>query len=221
MTDGQRRVLWELKDAHDQARQVDSDVTAFAVSLEVLCSGGVSQADVRFLLKIGLAELVERIESRRAGKPGGYRRGVDVPFSAASFLLPTPAGVERMRRLRSEARHNNRARHAPQPRWDEIDYTLYVGAARVWHFAQPALQQVTLVRAFEAHAWANPLSLDKLSQDRLQLAQLQTAVRNLNRNARPHLRFRLQRGSRHVYWQYYHEPRRYPNATQEIAQGEA
>jgi hypothetical protein len=208
-TDGQWQVLQELKDAHERARQLDGEVTEWPISIAMLCGGGVSQADVRFLVKLGFGELVERIEPR--GRRVWDRRGVDQPFSAASYLLPTRRGIELLQRSEKEE-----STHEPLPRWDEDDYTLYLGAVRVWHFARPAPHQVALVRGFDASAWANPLSLDELGKDRMHLSQLRNAVDNLNRNVRPHLRFRVERGGSRVYWEHFTPPRSHGTATEKI-----
>jgi hypothetical protein len=191
--------LAELLRAYLLAKAYREDPWQFALSFDGLRQGGLSETDLRWLVRAGHTE-----HGLEVTDPTAPRRHFLYPpslrFSAESCFVLTARGCAYARRDGPAEPAN-----AAVPSWDG-QARLCLGGVLVKHFRQPAPAQKKILDSFQEEGWPpwiyNPLTEqgERAAEDRLH-----DAVAKLNTHQQgPGIHFRLESGCERVAW----EPRR-------------
>ena len=192
-----RSALGLLLEAYESAADSKRDPWDFAVEMPELRNAGVRTTDLRWLVGKGYiqhaTEKTKPGDTRRIfGKLGGLR------FSDKSSFILTEAGARAARLLKDEP-----VLSAPEtPHWDDGNHTLFWRSLALHHFRSDAPYQEAVLRPFEAQGWPRCVTV-VLPEDPgvISKVRLHDAIKNLNRNVRPHLRFRQEGGGSRVTWE--------------------
>jgi hypothetical protein len=164
----------------------------FAVEIDSLWRSGLTNSGLRWLLCQGYAEHAREVGDRGADERCFERLGL-LTITGRTCVVLTPAGVELARRLVGGARGSRHAEAVPRsaaragrvpilPAWDEGCRELWLGAALVKRFRQPAGSQETILAAFEEDGW--PPRIDDPLPGRLGIdpkQRLHDTIKNINR----------------------------------------
>src|SRR5262245_37573431 len=159
------RALARLWHALETALEVAASAWEFACQLPDLRADGVTDTDLRWLLKRGYAE--HRLETTAPGqRQRRFRPSPNGRFRAESCFVLTPAGRAYAHTLPLDGilRPADRApapppRPAPaHPRWDADRRILWLGNILVKQFRLAAKNQELLLAAFEEEGW--PIHID-------------------------------------------------------------
>src|SRR5438034_11576935 len=147
----QLHALTRLCHALETARQMAAPAWEFACQLPDLRADGVTDTDLRWLLKRGYAE--HRLETTKPGQRRRcFRPSRNARFLAASCFVLTAAGRAFARTLQLDwTRHaaqpppapkqRRRPARAPRPRWDPDRRILWLGDVVVKQFRLEAKNQ--------------------------------------------------------------------------------
>jgi hypothetical protein len=175
----------------------------FAVTIRELRGLGLSETDVRWLVRKGYVEhRLEVIQPERV-----QRRFVQIAnlgLTEQSCFVLTAAGVEYAWEaalvLGASAGLNGEA--AEVPRWDAEGHALYWRGQAVKCFKEEAPCQEAVLSAFQAASWAACVEVLLPRDGGPDTKQrLRDAVRNLNRGVRPCLHFRQEGCGSRVRWE--------------------
>lgn len=200
-------LLWE---AHQFARDCDTDEWQFALEMSVLRQLRLTRNDLRWLLSKGLAdvalEITVRGESERV-----FRHDVGLPFSRRSCFILTERGratAERSMRGNEYASGSFgelrlRSRECT-PNWDSDRQTLRVGDLLIKQFKVPAANQEAVLEAFQEEHWP-PRIDDPLPPrgDQNPKRRLHDTINSLNRNQKARvIRFFGDGSGEGVRWEF-------------------
>jgi hypothetical protein len=163
-----------LLEAHEYAGELDRDAWEFAVEIDCLHKAGLTNSDIRWLVGKQLAEHAHEMTtvedaSRR------FRRIVSLKLTSSSCFVLTAAGVSfaqtvcrstaisaatasvsaSEQSLPVESRPDRSPpNHVPNvPKWDPDRRELRLGHQVVKQFRAPAMNQQTILAAFEEENW--------------------------------------------------------------------
>jgi hypothetical protein len=183
--------------ANDCARRLGVDIWQFAVALAELRQAGLSDTDMRVLVQRNLVEHGVEV-TRRKDPRRTFCRTANLALFERSCLVLSPAGLELA--CQDRVRLLDNGPPAQGPWWDADTRTLYVDGGVVKRFRNPAPGQHAVLQAFQDQHWPGSVLVpppDDASVD--VVGWLRETVKNLNRNVRPHLRFRQE--VRRVAWE--------------------
>jgi hypothetical protein len=194
-----------LRDARDAALDLGVDVGEFAVEAQQLFAAGLSRTDLLWMVGKGYAAPLP-------GAPGGgacplapsLHAGLERP-ECSRFVL-TAAGLNAWVAWQGKAARDGTAHPGRPPdvlpRWAGDLRELSWKGVVVKRFRGPAMNQETLVAAFEEEGW--PRRMDDPLPPAAEIdpkARLRDTIKALNRNQlRPLLRFRGDGTGRAVQW---------------------
>lgn len=202
--------LWH---AHQTAREVASPAWEFACQLSALRAEGVSDTDLRWLLKRGYAEHLIEITAPRQRRRR-FRPATNSSFHIHSCFLLTADGCDLARTLKLDwTLHAGHVQAAPlslanhlearrQPRWDAERRMLWLGNMLVKRFRLEAKSQELILAAFEEEGW--PTHLDDPLPPRADVdsrRRLHDTIKRLNRHQEHQLiRFHGDGSGRGIRW---------------------
>jgi hypothetical protein len=197
-----------LLQAYKYAEDCERDPWDFAVEAAELTGAGLTTADLRWLFCKGYVQHAIELtkpgaKSRRYSKPGGFL------FPAKSCFVLTQAGVLAASALQAETASSTTG----TPYWDDRDHTLFWGSRVLKHFRHEAPNQEAILRIFQAALWCRCVAVS-LPEDVGVVSpkeRLHFTIKNLNRNVRPHLRFRQEGCGSRVMWESFHSELPQPN----------
>lgn len=191
-----------LQRAYLYAPKMDVDFWEFAVPLRHLVELGVQESDLRWLVLMGYAEHACEITTFRDVERR-FRRSANNSFVPQTCFVLTEAGVEFLRARRPTAEFAPPSFVIPfptpaatsdasvVPHWDSDLRVLRVGGQIVKRFRQPAVNQVTVLSAFEDASWRPRIDNPLLPQDEQDPKhQLNRTIERLNKDQdNPLIRF--------------------------------
>lgn len=181
-----------LRQGAEDAREFGESVWDFAVEIDRLHECGVTNNDLRRLVREGQIEHRLEIRSLRADARC-FRSIANLCFTKRScFILGTPHGASAAAFMKNGATHNHEMTVPPaepvavdllRPCWDADLRQLRLGDWIVKEFRQPSARQVAVLSAFQAQGWP-PRINDPLSATDVGNVQglLHYTIQNLNRN---------------------------------------
>jgi hypothetical protein len=163
-TPGFRAAFGLMLTAIEYAQYIDGDVWDFAVSIEELRCCGLSENDLRLLVRLQLVEHASEIVAANA-TARRFRPTGPLTFSERSCFILTVNGSRaahlNCKALRSNERPgyeiaNGASAGSPSlvPSWDAELRTLKFRGRVVKRFARPAINQALVLSAFEEERWA-------------------------------------------------------------------
>ena len=196
------------------ASDTQSSIWEFAVSIKQLAELGCDESDLRWLVKKGLVGHGSEVTLR--GYDGReFRSTGNLTFAETTCFVLTELGIEFTQNLfdipgRSSAEKNiapgqehksNSETYLPQ--WDEISRKLSFNGHLVKHFRWPAINQETILNAFEEEGWPDriddPLSPQPQQDPKRRLAD---TIKCLNRKQHENLlHFRGDGTGQGVLWE--------------------
>jgi hypothetical protein len=173
-----------LLEAHRCALRLGCEVWEFAVEIEVLRAAGLTNSQLRCLLRCGCAQ--HRLEQgrSRAGQGRLFRQLDNLRLPDGTCVVLTQKGVTLARELQAERETRDAGEEPPDhPTWDRGRRELRLGRIVVKRFRQPAANQELVLEAFEEERWPpridDPLPL-VAEQDPKK--RLHRTISNLNRS---------------------------------------
>lgn len=186
--------LEHLLRAHRYALETQRDVWDFAVEVETLKEAGVTVSDLRWLVCRGIIDHAREIASEDVNARK-FERISKLSFSQESCCLLTDVGVEAVQKFVdarlecAETQTENSvavdAAKQQHPKWDSNRHQLSIGNAIIKEFKLPAVNQETVLSAFEEEGW--PPSIDDPLAPARNIdpkRRLHDTIKNLNRNQR-------------------------------------
>jgi hypothetical protein len=184
-----------LAEAASFAAELTCDAWEFAIELADFHAAGVSSTTLRWMLKNTLIE--HAVETTPAHHPRRtFKQVPNLKFGRRSCFAFSPASLAHRDQLQRSDRSAEqvvlpgRLQDAPGnlPSWDFNKRELRVGRVLIKQFKQPALDQITILNAFQEDGW--PACIDdplapQLHQDSKR--RLHNTISNLNRNQRARL----------------------------------
>jgi len=153
-----------LFEAHRYALDTGNSVWDFAVEIHVLRGAGLSVSDLRWLLCKGYVTKANEV-TRTGDEHREFRPGGALTFSRRSCFVLTDQGVACANCLQ-EGDDEPRDPRVPaaegricgevasnHPRWDSERHELRLGGILVKRFKWPAVNQETVLTAFEEEDW--------------------------------------------------------------------
>jgi hypothetical protein len=170
-----------LLEAYHCAAELDCDPWQFAVEIDVLRAGGLTNSELRWLLQSGYADHAQERDDF-CHRTRRFRRIPNLSLPARTCVVLTPEGVGFVGA--SPGGEGAGGDGAPgRPVWDRARRELRVGQVVVKRFKQPAGNQELVLQAFEEEGWP-PRIDDPLppvsNQDGKR--RLQSTIWNLNRS---------------------------------------
>ena len=200
--------LMLLLSAVDDAEELGIDQWQFAVEWPTLSTHGLTGADLRWL---ALKGLVHHAVEKSMG--GDFERVFNhevgpTTISSSTCVTLTPLGIKVARRL-SGARKGGSAMKASsvRPVWNARLRELRVGGQLVKRFRVPAVNQQTVLMAFEEEGWPERIDDPLPSRsERTQRRALHDTVGALNR-AQVHslIRFGADGSGEGIRWEFVNE----------------
>jgi hypothetical protein len=219
--------LATLLEAYEYAREVDRSAWDFAVRIDVLHKLGLTDNDLRWLVCKGL--LASAREVFPAGDERSFRHRGPLTFSRRTCFILTESGADAARELTERAGivvhpaaiagdlagpgvagngADTLSLVALTPVWDRLRQELRLGRAVVKRFKLPAVNQETVLAAFEEDGW--PVHIDDPLPPRPDLdpkRRLHDTINSLNRNQkRPLIRFLGDGSGQGVRWELVESP---------------
>ena len=206
--------LAELLKAFEYAGDTRRGVWDFAVEASLLRRIGLTPSDFRWLTCKGYVEHARDV-TESDSKSRNFVPDAELAFTKRSCFVLTAEGAAFARHLLyGDAEHNGepalhllhdeRVSTPPTPTWDANLHELTVGLVLVKRFKWPALNQETLLAAFQEEGW--PLRIDdplapQPEQDSKR--RLHDTIKSLNRNQRHRLlRFKGDGTGEGVRWEF-------------------
>jgi hypothetical protein len=176
-----RRLLLE---ALDTAREEECDPWQFAVAIQSLRSAGLTDTQLRWLLRQG--HIAQRLERSRPGdRRRRFQRVANLSLPERACFVLTDAGSAWARNGRNKGKEPGDTGRGIKPVWDRARRELRLGGVVVKRFRQPSPSQELILDAFEELGWP-PRIDDPLppcpGQD--QKKRLHSTINNLNRGQR-------------------------------------
>jgi len=153
-----------LLDAYDQAHELANDVWACAVEIDCLRRAGLTNNDLRWLVRRNYIE--HAVEITRPGKKQRqFRKDSKLSIAERTHVVLTTAGATIVRIDNSQRlpppkgdrqfaeRNGQRSTARLVPEWDSARRELRVGGHIVKQFKQPAPSQETILASFEEEGW--------------------------------------------------------------------
>jgi hypothetical protein len=187
-----------LLQAYKYAEECERDPWDFAVEMAELRDAGLTTADLRWLFCKRYVQHAAELtrpgaKSRKFGKPGG------LTFPGTSCFVLTQAGA----RVASGPQVESVSSTTGTPYWSDKEHTLFWRGRVVKHFRHEAPNQEAVLRTFQAALW-RPCVAVRLREDVGVISpkeRLHFTIKNLNRNVRPHLKFRQEGCGGRVRWE--------------------
>lgn len=207
---GIRAALVLLLDACERARSLQLDPWEFALSHGSLRDAGLSDTDLRWLLRQGLAE--QRVETTdRRSLFRSFAAAGNLCFWPRSCFVLTEKGLHLARRIGGYGAKAGQAQTALdpvagptlRPRWLEDQRELWLGDFRVRRFRRPAPNAAALLAAFEQAGWPERLDSPFVKDlDRDGRERLRDTVKRLNLDQEHALlRFHIEGAGLQVRWE--------------------
>ena len=184
--------LMLLREGAEDAREFRADIWDFAVEIDRLQACGVTNNDLRRLMRAGLVE--HRLESRSLRDTERHFRPIpNQCFTKRScFVLSAAGRSAATAHLEKQATPNGAVRpyrrEAPSPEaavpcWDDDLRQLRVGENIVQEFRQPSSRQVAVLSAFQSQGWPPRIDDPLNAADAAEVhGLLHFTIQNLNRN---------------------------------------
>lgn len=186
--------LEHLLQAHHYAVGTQRDVWDFAVEVDTLKETGVTVSDLRWLVCRGIIDHAREINSEDTNVRK-FEPTAKLSFSRESCCLLTPVGAETVQEFFAARRASQRQevgtanpsalKTQEHPKWDPDRHQLSVGNSVIKEFKLPAVNQETVLSAFEEEGW--PPSIDDPLAPARNIdpkRRLHDTIKNLNRNQR-------------------------------------
>lgn len=152
-----------LLEAFEYADDADSDPWEFGVGIGSLYGLGLSEIDLRWLMRKGYVEHAREITMQGDSKRAFRSTGEAVFCKQTCFVL-TETGLVKSRSVRinqsqsvdDEGRDidgNGRADHNSVPHWDSETSELRIDGKTVKRYKWPAVNQQIVLSAFEEEGW--------------------------------------------------------------------
>ena len=199
-----------LLQAWDYAEKSQEDVWEFAEEIARVRDAGLSNADIRWLLKKSMIVHAEEISRRKDNR----RRFVKIErlsLPERTCVVLTAHGEMLARNMVSTWRVGQAAHEASSvmefvlakltPHWDKDRMELRLGKYLVKRYRQPAKNQETILAAFEEESW--PPRIDRPlpgDSDTDPHDRLHDAVKRLNQQIQPLIRFQSDGKGEGVCW---------------------
>lgn len=205
-----RSALGVLLEAVRYAEQTSDDCWEFAVELDQLAALGLTRNDFRWLVRNGLVE--HRREVTLEGDDGrAFRSTGDLTFPEATCFILTEVGIPIAQVCCPAAPINGASSNTGEgpngqpyvPRWDSQRRELRVNAVTVKRFKWMAVNQETILAAFEEEGWPHRID-DPLPPhpDQHSKRRLSDTIKCLNRKQISHLiHFRGDGSGEGVTWE--------------------
>ena len=188
-----------LLQAHDYARQLDRDPWDFAVEISTLRNAGLTNNDFRWLVCRGYLEHAREITLADA-KTRKFQPCQGLRFFKSTCFLLTQFGRDEFEHVPStleappidpvhpSAANGHHAATSERPQWDQDRHQFRLGAVIVKEFKLPAINQETVLTAFQEEGW--PPSIDDPLPPSPGIdpkRRLHDTIKNLNRNQKQHV----------------------------------
>lgn len=173
--------LLMLYHARAEAEDVGRDPWEFAEEIRSLRRHGLSNADLRWLVLNGMLEHGREVNGDDEGSRQ-FERDDGISFSSKTCFVLTGQGVWYVSRFLDGPESESTL--APQtPTWDGQSRELRVGVILVKRFKVPALNQQTVLSAFEEEEWPASISDPLPVVDGIvPKVRLHDTINSLNRN---------------------------------------
>ena len=181
-----------LLQAYDRARQLRVSAWDYAVALRDLHTAGLSDAELRLLVRIGCLEQAITMP-RRAGKRLPFRLGERGRATERSCFVLTEAGADLARhtllpQLNNPPKGRRSRQRALKPHWEAEARKLWVGGQLVKRFRMRAANQEMILAAFQEQGWPSwtddPLPHAPGIDPKV---RLHDTIKALNRHQKPYL----------------------------------
>jgi hypothetical protein len=197
------RALRELLKAYRCAYELGHPPWEFAVTIRELRGLGLSETDVRWLVRKGYLEhRLEVMQPEHAQRR--FSQIANLGLTERSCFVLTAPGVEYAGEAAlapGQAAVLDR-RVGEVPRWDAEVHALYWCGQAIKCFKEEAPCQEAVLDAFQAAGWADCVEVLLPRDGEADAKQrLRDAVRNLNRSVRPQLHFRQEGCGSRVRWE--------------------
>ena len=202
--------LEQMAEARRRAHDCGSDRWQFALNIDVLCSGGMSRSDLRWLVCMGYAEHARETTSD-TDTARMFQPGLSLAFSDTTCFALTEAGVAYAADL-LDAHQAEAGAGAPtpaastkedggvipftsagetkvpldrHPRWDAGRREVRLGADVVKRYKVPSPNQESILAAFQEEGWPSRID-DPLPpcNDQEPKARLHDTIKRMNRGHR-------------------------------------
>lgn len=153
-----------MSEAHSYARDTCHSVWDFAVEIDVLRKAGLNVSDLRWLVCKGFVEHAHEV-TRPGDEHREFRPGGKLTFNKRTCFVLTDQGVacgncapdiavesQDPRITATDERVQNNG-SSNRPAWDPERHELRLGGTLVKQFKWPALNQETILTAFEEEEW--------------------------------------------------------------------
>jgi hypothetical protein len=193
-------MLWS---ANVYAERTDVDFWEFAVEIRELHELGLSENDLRYLVRLKLIKHASELEDHSLNVRK-FEPDSDLHFTSRSCFVLTTLGNEAASTLsRTPKVTTIRLKATVLPKWDAQHRTLIYQQRVVKHFRIHAANQETILAAFQEEGW--PLRIDDPLVPLPELdakRRLSDAIKFLNRNQiTPVIRFRGDGTGQGVRWE--------------------
>lgn len=181
-----------LRQGAEDARECHADLWDFAVEIDRLQACGVTNNDLRRLIRDGLIQHKLEVRSLQ-DKQRRFRPIANLCFTKRScFALSAVGRGGAAARAGNPLASNGEAKRAEErelpsetilPCWDATLRQLRVGDVVVKEFRQPSMRQVAVLAGFQAQGWPPRIDdpLSAADADNVQ-GLLHFTIQNLNRN---------------------------------------
>lgn len=189
-----RSALQYLLEAHECAHELGRSMWDFAVEIDVLRRGGMSNSDFRWLICKGFAEQAREL-SVLGEEARAFRRNNSLTFHRKTCFMLTDSGVMFVRNALSQpvstedivrARlglESNGVNGVLLPHWDRDRQELRFGHLIVKQYKVPAANQEMILSAFEEEGWPPRIDDPLPQQPHLDpKRRLHDTINSLNRN---------------------------------------
>ncbi len=199
--------LQELHASWDCAHDVDSDAWDFAVQIGCLTSLGLGESGLRWLARKGYVHHAHEITGP-ADTTRRFQPEFNLAFTKKTCIVLTDAGhlwlAAEYAALTVFRLHEEPSTAVSAPRWGKTTRTLFYGDRIVKRYRQPAVNQETILSAFEEEAWVHAIDnpLPPLDNESPSEMRLRDTIRRLNLNqVNPLLRFYGDGSGLRVAWE--------------------
>ncbi len=210
-----------LVQAYEYAEETRRNHDDFAVELTELRRCGMTNADCRWVVCKGWAQLVREVQ-REPGEARRFDRDVGLMICEHACLVLTPAGVQCARQWMRNHSHEQ----APQrngrsgPHWDRDRHELRFGSVLVKQFKLPSPNQEMILMALEEEGWPpridDPLPASKEVHAK---QRLHDTIKSLNRKQKTRLlRFMGDGTGQGIRWEFIFQSA--PAAPKVVVRGE-
>jgi hypothetical protein len=194
-----------LVQAYDYAEETGRNHDDFAVELTELRRSGMTNADCRWVVCKGWAQLFHEVQPE-PGEARRFDRDVGLSIREHACLVLTSTGVKLARQLTRCRNHEDGAERNGRsgPHWDRDRHELRFGSVVVKQFKLPSPNQEMILMALEEEGWPpridDPLPASKEVHAK---QRLHDTIKSLNRKQKSRLlRFMGDGTGQGVRWEF-------------------